>query len=949
MSLTPPPFDRLRIELRLAKPATFPFEHGGVLRGLLSRALGRHEFPHGLIPFPCESGRVLYRPGDPYAFGVTLVGPARRLADEIPAALERHGAARPSGPAPVLGGNYVVERAERLPAPDLDAETAVLRGAERLELRFLSPLRLGRPPELKRRGAGFLDRDCFPAGFFLDRLWRRLFYLARGAYPADEERNDLEPPVPAGVVVSAERLLWNDLPVRGSREKGRSYTLGGVRGTVSLAGLDDAWLETLIAGSYLHAGSSTAYGCGRYAVAGGTSAVDPYVRPGRTLLAAVADPAVLERALDHVLEGRRDEERAPDEDDEPDALLASLGRDLARGAYGPRPLHSFVLRKDDGGVRPLAVPVLRDKVVQRAAVEVLAPAIDTLLEEASFAYRRGFSRQGAARAVERAYAEGYRYVLDADIRAFFDRVDWQVLFAKLDALYPDEPLVDLLRLWVEAPVLFTGRRIGRDRGLPQGSPVSPLLANLYLDTFDEELLDQGFRLVRFADDFVVLTKDPESARLAKAEVEEALARLRLELNADETAIRSIDDGFSYLGYLFVRSLVLEQAADDDVAAATRPLTAEDVPAGSWLAEVPLARIEALLAGRTEKDRAAGYERVPLAHAAALDHGRWPLYVTTHDTRVYLRHKNVVLAPEGGEERQQPLAVLSHAVFIGSVRVTLPVLRGLARHGIPSFFCRASGELEAVFGPHQPNWHLWQEQGRAAGDERLCLGFAAAVVRARLRNLAAIAVRFGWEGAAETAVELRALARETENKSTIDAVRGLEGRGAARAWTALAASLPEEWGFSGRARRPPPDPVNALLSFGYTLLYSHCATALVEAGLDPRIGLYHQPHGAHAALASDLQEEMRHVVESLVWTLVRRRQLSPEDFGPSPDGRFPALLRPEGRRTFLHAFERRLVTEFTPDGEEKALSYRTFLLRQARQIRDLVRGARPLYEPLVLRT
>jgi CRISPR-associated protein Cas1 len=140
-----------------------------------------------------------------------------------------------------------------------------------------------------------------------------------------------------------------------------------------------------------------------------------------------------------------------------------------------------------------------------------APAIDTLLEEASYAYRRGFSRQGAARAIERAYAEGYRYVLDADVRAFFDRVVWSILFAKLDALYPHEPLVELLRLWVTAPVLFSGRRIDRDRGLPQGSPVSPLLANLYLDTFDEELLDQGFRLVRFADDFVVLAKDPSKA------------------------------------------------------------------------------------------------------------------------------------------------------------------------------------------------------------------------------------------------------------------------------------------------------------------------------------------------------------------------------------------------------------------------------------------------------
>jgi len=506
-----PAFDRYRIELRLARPAAFPFEHGGVLRGLLSRALATHELPHGLIPFPCESGRVLYAPGDPYALGITLAGAARALADELPAGLERLGAARPTPPAPVLGGNFVVERVERLPAPDLAADAAALRGAPRIELRFLSPFRLERPPELKRRGAGFLDHECFPLGFFLDRLWRRLFYLARGTYPENQEREALEPPAPLDVTVAAERLLWNDLPVRGTQKKGRPYTVGGVRGTVTFEGLDDAWLETLVTGSYLHAGSSTAYGCGRFAIVGTSSAGDPYVRRARTLLESVAEPAMLARALDHVLENREDEKPPEDESDQPDALLASLGRDLTRGAYRPGALHGFVLRKDDGGVRPLAVPALRDKVVQRAAVEVLAPAIDTLLEDASYAYRRGLSRQGAARAIERAYADGYRYVLDADVRAFFDRVDWSILFAKLDALYPGEPLLDLLRAWVEAPVFFSGRRIERDRGLPQGSPVSPLLANLYLDTFDEELLDQGFRLVRFADDFVVLAKDPTAA------------------------------------------------------------------------------------------------------------------------------------------------------------------------------------------------------------------------------------------------------------------------------------------------------------------------------------------------------------------------------------------------------------------------------------------------------
>lgn len=156
------------------------------------------------------------------------------------------------------------------------------------------------------------------------------------------------------------------------------------------------------------------------------------------------------------------------------------------------------------------------------------------------------------------------------------------------------------------------------------------------------------------------------------------------------------------------------------------------------------------------------------------------------------------------------------------------------------------------------------------------------------------------------------------------------------------------GFEGRKRRPPPDPVNALLSFGYTQLHHHASTALNAAGLHPRIGLYRRPRGAHHALASDLVEEMRHLVEALVWTLIRRRQLKPErDFRPSADGYYPALLTNEARRTVIDAFEGRLMTSFTPPEAAEPMSYRAFLAYQARQVRALVRGELTRYKPLVL--
>lgn len=933
-----PSFERHRVRLRLARDVTFPFEHGGVLRGVLSGALKRHKLPAGLMPYACESGCVRFRAGDAYVFGLTLAGEALDEAEPLLQGLESLGGRRPKGPAPVLGGNFVVEAWDRLPPPDLDADARAVMDGD-VEVVLVSPLRVERPPELKRRGAGYLNGDCFPAPWLLELLWRRLFLLAHGCYPEAAER-DAMPEIGPGVVARPETLLWIDIPVRGTEEKGRPYTLGGVRGSFVLEGLSQDWRRLLVLGAYLHVGQKTHYGLGRYVVTGTSEASAPAFAPGCSLLECAAREDVLERACEHVL---ADEE----EPEEPD--LGRLHRQLLAGRYEPPPLHGFVEPKDDGGVRPLAVPSLRDRVAQRAAVEVLAPALDTLLEDSSFAYRKGFSRQGAARAIELAYADGYRYVLDADIEAFFDQVDWGVLFGKLRALYPYEPLLDLVERWVRAPVVFDGRRITRRRGLPQGSPVSPLLANLYLDTFDEALMDRGFRLVRYADDFVVLTRDVEMARHARKEVADELAELRLALNAEKTAIRSIDDGFSYLGYLFCRSVVIEQKDEEGETAPDR-LEPEDVPEGSWLAAVPFARLQELVEKGPGESRRGVIERVPLTAEGPLGApARRPLYVTSPDTKLFLRRETLVMKPPGGEEMDVPISSLSHVVFWGRTRATVPVLLAMARRGVPGYFCRVTGELEATFEPQGTSWPLWLEQARFAEDEARCLAFAAEIVDARLRNLAALAVRFGWDGAAEAAAEMRTLAREVSNKTATDSLRGLEGRGAALAFGALGRSLPPEWGFEGRARRPPPDPVNAMLSFGYTLLHNHASTALVAAGLHPRIGLFHRPRGAHHALASDLIEETRHLVEALVWTLVRRRQLRPDqDFRPSPDGRYPALLTPEARRTFLDAFERRLMTSFTPEGEEEPTTYREFLARQARQVRGLVSGELALYRPLVLR-
>jgi CRISPR-associated protein Cas1 len=507
-------------------------------------------------------------------------------------------------------------------------------------------------------------------------------------------------------------------------------------------------------------------------------------------------------------------------------------------------------------------------------------------------------------------------------------------------------------------VVFDGREIRRDRGLPQGIPVSPLLANLYLDEFDDQLLGRDFRLVRYADNFVVLTRDLESARAARQAAHEALAALRLDLNEDDTALRSLDDGFTYLGYLFCRSVVLETDKSEEPPA-PEPLAPGDVPAASWLAQVPFRRLAELVADRAGRESPAPADRrgevavVPLAGASGPPApATRPLYVASPEARLHLSGATLRIEGLGEEALELPLRGLSHVVFLGRTRATVPLLLTLARFGVPSFFCRPSGELAATFGPHHPDWHVWGRQARLAegvreGGEAVRLAFAREVIAAKLHNSATLAVRFAWQNAAEVAEELRQLARAAANKTDVESLLGLEGRGAAVAFRALAASLPAGWGFAGRVKQPPRDPVNAMLSFGYTLLHHHAATALTLRGLNPQVGLLHQGRGTHQALASDLQEEVRWLVDALVWSLIRRREVAPEDFTASPDGRYPCLLSPTFRRRFVDAFEERLATPFTPPGGGEALSYREFLSRQAFAIRRLVLGETATYSPLRL--
>ncbi|MEW6296012.1 MAG: reverse transcriptase domain-containing protein [Candidatus Diapherotrites archaeon] len=235
--------------------------------------------------------------------------------------------------------------------------------------------------------------------------------------------------------------------------------------------------------------------------------------------------------------------------------LAVLGEELCSGRYFPLPLLRLLVAKADGSPRALAVPAVRDRVAQAAVLNIIEPLFEAQFEDVSFAYRRGRSVKAAALRLKELRDQGYRYLVNADLDAFFDNVDHNLLLGKVTRLIPDIGVCNLIRVWVKAEVYDGEKVFVMDKGIPQGAVVSPILANLFLDELDESLTAQGYRLVRYADDFVLLAKTRPQAEAALEATEEVLARLHLALDAEDTAITDFDQGFKFLGLIFLKDSI----------------------------------------------------------------------------------------------------------------------------------------------------------------------------------------------------------------------------------------------------------------------------------------------------------------------------------------------------------------------------------------------------------
>lgn len=669
--------------------------------------------------------------------------------------------------------------------------------------------------------------------------------------------------------------------------------------------------------------------------------------------------------------------------------IYQLRQSVAQGTYEAFPCKQVIIPKRNGKQRELKIPTVRDRIVQQALLNSLCPLMEQKFSAASFAYRPNLSYLNAVETVAQWRDQGYQWVLDADIVKFFDTIDHQRLLKQVRFHINHSGILCLIKSWISAGVLTEAGVMVSQKGIPQGAVISPLLANIYLHEFDEWVTVTDLELVRYADDFLVLAPTQERILEAKLEVINLLETMGLRLHPEKTQVTNFERGFRFLGHGFLDNAIFPVDANEvSLRSALRKIKGvmvekrngkynrkkkEENPNAVTSAPTPirqdtnvlgnvknlsshlyttrrevlndrngseigtlhqpfLAEVETELSQPREVDNSVVQKNSWHREMAAI-------YLIEQGTTIYKEYQRFIIYVSEKPKLEVPIREVQQILVFGNIQLSTPVMQVCLREQIAVVFLSQSGRYHG---------HLWSSefrdldqelvQVRRWGDAAFQFQVSQAIVYGKLMNSKQLLLRFNRKrklpDVERAIIGINQDIEALEFSESLDRLRGYEGIGAARYFPALGQLITNSrFEFSLRNRQPPTDPVNSLLSFGYTLLFNNVLGFIIAEGLSPYLGNFHYGERQKPYLAFDLMEEMRSVVvDSLVVKIINNSVFKPQDFDtvPSTGG---VYLNQSARRVFLKQFETRMNEEVSHPDVLSKVSYRQAIQLQVRRYKQ----------------
>lgn len=627
--------------------------------------------------------------------------------------------------------------------------------------------------------------------------------------------------------------------------------------------------------------------------------------------------------------------------------LTRLQTQLDAETYRPFPARGFYLPKLHGGKRLIGISTLRDRVVQRWLLEELYLPLEDTFADCSYAYRPGRSIQQAVKHLYFYYQYQPQWIIKTDIKAFFDHLCWALLLHFVEQLQLDAQLPPLIDQQLRAGIKLRDRLLNLSQGVVQGSILSGALANLYLNDFDRTCLRENVNLVRYGDDLAIACGSFRAAEQTLTKIQTWLRAIHLQLQAEKTEIIAPDQTFIFLGHEFREGKVY--APPPPIPKNPRiplpsgsPRPKRKLYIHSFLSQPPKACPITLPTPENQE---------PTQQALYFCETMTTLYVT--DQGAYLKARNHQFQIFHNRELrcQIPVNRISHIVLFGCCNISHGAVRLSLSRRIPVLYLsqrgRYFGRLETE---GQAKVAYLAQQIKRADDPEFVRNQAETIIRAKLHNSRILLKRLGRRRKnvdIEAAIaKLEEIMDDLPTATSVDELRGREGYGAKVYFQSLGTLFQGEFQFEQRTKRPPTDPINSLLSLGYTLLSQNLHSFVEAMGLHTHFGHLHVPRDNHPALVSDLVEEFRaQVVDSFVAYLVNKKIFTVEDFTPE-DERGGIYLHQDALKKYLKHWEEKLHSEITHPYTGFKVSLRRCFELQVREYIDCLMGENDGYRPML---